>query len=211
MASLLWDFGLLDMGLRIWIEKLMLVLHMRRLDDKTLARKIYEEQVAKQWPGLAKEAVEICQELCVESVHSTELGSKAYRAIVAKACHKKNEERIRKKAEGKIKWARIPREEYGKKGYIEKKQLNDVRQTYRTRFSMLPFAGNYSHDRRFANTDWLCQCRIEKENEAHLLSGNCHIYGKIREKYGSFDNDETLVNFFTEILAMRDVLEGKEQ
>ena len=39
-ASLLWDFSLLDMGLRIWIEKLMLVLHIKRLDEKTLARKM---------------------------------------------------------------------------------------------------------------------------------------------------------------------------
>ena len=41
-ASLLWDFGILDMRLRIWLEKIMLMLHVRRLDDESLARKVYE-------------------------------------------------------------------------------------------------------------------------------------------------------------------------
>ena len=179
----------------------MLVLHIKRLDEKTLARKMYEEQMTEKWPGLAKEAENICQEL----------SNKVYRDLITKACHKKNEERIRKKAEGRIKCERIPCEEYGRKEYIDISQISNVRQMYRTRFKMMPFAGNYSHDRRFASTDWLCQCRIEKENEAHLISGNCHIYGKIRDKYDSIDDDQTLVKFFNEILAMRDLLEGKEQ
>ena len=38
VASLLWDFSLLDMGLRIWREKLMLVLHIRRLGEDSLAK-----------------------------------------------------------------------------------------------------------------------------------------------------------------------------
>ena len=52
-ASLLWDFGLLDMGLRVWIEKVMLALHIRRM--------IFVEQSANNWPGLAQEADNICQ------------------------------------------------------------------------------------------------------------------------------------------------------
>ena len=36
------------MGLRVQIEKLLLVLHIRSLDEETLAGKIYEEQ--KQQP-----------------------------------------------------------------------------------------------------------------------------------------------------------------
>ena len=91
LSSLLWDVGMLDMGLKIWIEKLMLVLHIRRLDEDTLARKTYEEQLANKWPGLAAETEEICLELSIESVHSTILTKKQYRQIVLKACHVKNE------------------------------------------------------------------------------------------------------------------------
>ena len=54
VASLLWDFGLLDMGIRVWIEKVMLALHIRRLGEDTLARKTYEEQKREHWPGLVQ-------------------------------------------------------------------------------------------------------------------------------------------------------------
>ena len=60
MASLLWDFGRLDMRLRIWIEKIMLVLHIKR-SEGSLASKIYEEQKSEHWPGLVQETDKICQ------------------------------------------------------------------------------------------------------------------------------------------------------
>ena len=47
------------MKLRIWIEKLMLVLHLRTLDEGALAHRTYKEQRA--------EAEEICREVQVES------------------------------------------------------------------------------------------------------------------------------------------------
>ena len=71
LASLLWDCAMLDMGLRIWREKLMLALHIRMQGEETLAGKVYLEQKANQWPGLVEETEEICQKLSIESVHST--------------------------------------------------------------------------------------------------------------------------------------------
>ena len=99
LASLLWDFKMLDMGLRVWIEKLMLALHIRRLDDRSLAGKVYKEQKLNNWPGLAQEVDEICQKLSVQNVNTTKLSAKAYRREVEEACHKVNEERLRKQAE----------------------------------------------------------------------------------------------------------------
>ena len=39
-----WDSGVLDMSLRVWVEKIMLIIHIRSLDEGTLARRVYEEQ-----------------------------------------------------------------------------------------------------------------------------------------------------------------------
>ena len=39
--------------------------------------------------------------------------------------------------------------------------------------------------------------------------GNCEVYGEIRQKYGSIKDDKTMVEFFNEVLAMRDLLEDK--
>ena len=85
--------------------------------------------------------------------------------------------------------------------------MQKVRETYRTRFEMLPFAGNYGNDFRYAKTNWLCQCRKAREDESHLLSGQCEVYGEIHKKYDTLDNDENLVNFFNEVLARRELLE----
>ena len=82
----------------------MLVLHIRRLGQETLANKVYQEQKTNLWPGLVKETEEICEQLSIESVHNTNLKSKAYRKKVLKACHKMNEQRLRKKADGKKMW-----------------------------------------------------------------------------------------------------------
>ena len=76
LASLLWDFGMLDMGLRVWIEKIMLALHIRRLDDRSLAGKVYKEQKLNKWPGLSQEVDDICQKLSVQNVNSTKLSAK---------------------------------------------------------------------------------------------------------------------------------------
>ena len=44
IAALCWETGVLDMELRVLMEMLMLVLHIRGLGENTLARQIYEEQ-----------------------------------------------------------------------------------------------------------------------------------------------------------------------
>ena len=72
------------------------------------------------------------------------------------------------------------------------------------------FAGNYSHDRRFARTDWLCRCRQAKETESHILSGECEVYGDIRNEFENLDDLDTLVDFFGKILKKRDLLDEEE-
>ena len=126
------------------------------------------------------------------------------------ACHKVNEERLRKQAEGKSKCERISGESYGKMAYISDSRMYSVRQMYKTRYKMLPFAGNYAKDKRFARSHWLCRCG-EKEEESHLISGKCEVYGDIRGNYPNLNDDKQLVDFFNEVLARRDKLEEEEK
>ena len=98
----------------------------------------------------------------------------------------------------------------GKKTYVKDKHIYKVRQAFRTRFGMHPFAGNFSHDRRFARSDWLCRCRQAKESEKHILSGECEVYGDIRNEFNNLDDLDNLINFFDKILKKRDLLEEKE-
>ena len=43
-ASLLWENQVLFMKLRVWKEQIMLVIHIRHLDDTSIAKQIYKEQ-----------------------------------------------------------------------------------------------------------------------------------------------------------------------
>ena len=105
----------------------------------------------------------------------------------------------------------MSKENYGEKIYINNEKIEYVRDMFRTRFGLQPFAGNYSNDRRFLRTNWLCRCKVSREEESHLMSGNCEVYGEIRGKYDNLEDDENLVQFFTEVLQMRDELDEKEK
>ena len=161
------------------------------------------------WPGLAREVEHICQELGVERVDVTNMSVKCYRAEVTAACHRLNESRLRKSMEGKLKCEKILSENYGRKEYFSLTTPSKVRQFFSTRVSMLPLAGNFSHDRRFRRTNWLCRCG-SREQQEHIRS-HCVIYSNIRDKYEDLDNDDNLVKFFEEVLQERDRLEEKER
>ena len=71
MVSLAWDTAVLDMSFRVQIEKLLLILHIRSMQEDTLAKKIYMEQKKLNLPGLAKETTLICQSLNIEDCNTT--------------------------------------------------------------------------------------------------------------------------------------------
>ena len=104
---------------------------------------IYEEQKLKGWPGLAEETSSVCQYLQIENCNQTNIYKHDYKKLLIQACHTKNDEQLRMMAQGKC--ARI---EYGRKEYIQKKNIFHVRLQFRARFGLTAFAGNYSHDRR---------------------------------------------------------------
>ena len=64
------------MKFRIYIEKVLIVLHVRSLDKESLANRIYLKQIDENWPGLAKETKNICLELDIEDCNLTLLSKK---------------------------------------------------------------------------------------------------------------------------------------
>jgi hypothetical protein len=210
-ASLCWDTGLLDMGLRVWREKLRMILSLRSLGEGTLARRIYEEQRARQWPGLAREATQICEELGIEDCNVTSLPKISYKKMINEACIAEQRRRLLKLAEGRVKCSRIANEKFEKRPYISNTKIKEVRQWFLTRYGMQPFAGNFSHDKKYAKSQWLCRCQEAREEEGHLLSGSCPVYGDIRAGYGDLREDGELVAFFGEVLERREELEEEER
>ena len=125
LVAILWDSSLLDMKLRIWEQKVMMVFHIRSLDKDTLANTIYEEQKSNEWPGLYQETKQICEDLQIEDCNITRLSKQTYKEVVLAACHKKNEETLRSKAnEGKC--SRISGEEYGMRDYLKTQNISET-------------------------------------------------------------------------------------
>ena len=102
---------------------------------------------------------------------------------------------------------RIMKDEYGQKEYFRGKNLVEARKMFKTRVGLSDFAGNYKKSSKFQPTNWLCRCLVNIENEAHLKDGMCHVYRDIREKYDTLEDDENLVNFFSEVIARRNALD----
>ena len=192
----------------------MLVRHLRSLEEGCLARRVYEEQQEKGWPGLSKETANICGELGIEDCNTSniwQMSNKHYRKMVIEKCKEKDEVFLRKLAEGKSKCDRIMKEAYGKKPYLSLQVLSKVRQVFYTRVRMQPFAGNFPGDKRFSKSNHRCRCSEEKEGETHLLTGNCPIYGDLRKKHSNLESDLDLLAFFSAVLARRERLEEEER
>ena len=81
---------------------------------------------------------------------------------------------------------------------------------FQTRFGLQRFAGNYSKDKSFARSNWMCKCLESREVENHLMSVECKVYGDLALKYSNLADDNNMVYLFTEILARRDILDKKE-
>ena len=133
-----------------------------------------------------------------------------YKKLVIDACHEENRKLLRSTVTP-VKCSRILTEEYGKQRYIEESTIKDARKWFKTRFGLQAFAGNFSHDPRFAKTDWLCRCKISIEDEGHIVSGQCPVYGGLRTQFGDLGEDRNLVAYFTAVLDRREELEEEDR
>ena len=69
-AALLWDNYMLDMSLRVSIQKALLIVHIVSFDEETLAAMIYREKEAQNSPGLVQKTKQIFKELDIEDCNS---------------------------------------------------------------------------------------------------------------------------------------------
>ena len=81
---LLSETGLISMKYRIWTSKLIFVNTLKNIQDGTLAKEIFDEQVNRGWPGLAKEATKICQDLELPNIIKERIGKRKWESMVKK-------------------------------------------------------------------------------------------------------------------------------
>ena len=77
------------MKIRVWIQKIALVLSIWDLKEDTIASMVYREQKERKWPGLAAETVNIFQDLVIADYIETYICRKDYKDMMMEACHQK--------------------------------------------------------------------------------------------------------------------------
>ena len=50
-----------------------------------------------------------------------------------------------------------------------------------------------------------------REEEGHILSGSCEVYGDLKSQFGDLNEDKNLVDFFRAVLDRRDELEDEDR
>ena len=76
------ETGLMGMKWRISLKNLRLVISIRNLEDNYLAKKVFKEQEAMDWPGLLTQTRSICKEIGIPDVTNKEVSPKEIKEAV---------------------------------------------------------------------------------------------------------------------------------
>ena len=204
-VSLRADLGTRSMESRVWVQKILLIHHMTRLQEGDLARMMLEEQQKHGWPGLALEVSKLCEKLGLEDAATTRKDRTVYKKEVVKACKWMDEKNMKKEMERmKERKMRIMiHDDCDLKEYVKKGNLYNVRKAWELRSFMLRVAGNYPGNKKYEATGWRCQAcpYMVREDQDHLT--HCAGYADLRTGV-DFDSDEELVKFFGKVMKRRE-------
>ena len=174
--ALLSQTGLLGMKFRIWIEKVLMIHHLRGLEETALASNIWSEQREKDWPGLVKEVRSICEILEIDDINEMELehvNIKNLRAEVTEACKMRNEDEM--KAKMRKKCDDIKEDDFKLQDYFKDLNLYEARELFKIKSNMNKVRGNYKNMPENKAAGWICVgCTQEAELNSHIMT--CKVW-----------------------------------
>ena len=159
------ETGCLKMKIRIWKMKLMLVRRIKR-QEGSLARAIFDEQVAMGWPGLAQEAEQICKEVGLENVNKKEVCKEEIEEAMFYGNQKLLKEEMEKYSKlDAVKGGDFRREQ----DYLKENGIERARMAFRIRTRMVKkvkmnFKNEHRKNLRCENCD-----RNEEETQEHVM------------------------------------------
>ena len=129
---------------------------------------------------------------------------KTYNEVVKKAC-KWRDEALMKEEMSNMKEKKMRTmfyQDLEMKEYVKSSTLYTARKTWEVRSHMLDVAGNYPGQRKYAESNWMCQgCDLNvKEDQEHLA--RCEGYKDLRGE-ADLGNEKELVNFFSRVMERR--------
>ena len=190
------ETGLLGMKQRIWVEKLNLAQFIKQSGNKTLAGRVYQEQLQQGWPGLAKEVVEICQSIQINNINENNVNKMEIKEAINAHHAAEAKEQMGKKL------IAIKDEEIGDaKEYMKTKCISDSRLQFRIKTNMLELKGNMKGSYRDMDYSCLgCANKATVEDQSHVL--RCPAYADIRKDL-DLGSQEDIVKYFRKVMLLR--------
>ena len=198
--ALCWDTAMVTMQTRIEKSKLLLLYHIKNLDDSSLAKQVYKEQSDHGWPGLVTECGENLKQWNLKDIFEKCTKSQ-WKNSVKKEAKVQNEDKLRKLIKKSSKLEIMKGESYGEKSYISDMKMQDARVKLSLRSRMYECKMNFLNNPVFKAEMWRCDsCQSCVDSQSHILY--CPAYQQLREGK-SLSSDQDIVSYFKEVLAIR--------
>ena len=206
-ALLYWDTGVLPMGYKIELKKLLFIHHLRTLSEDSLASQIYHQQEKSKFPGLVTECKELFDKYDLPDITSEgKVQSKlTWKNIVKCKVKEHCEAELRKEINekySKLEEINTEKENFEAKSYLQELNLVQARTKFKLRSRMLEVKNNYRG--QYKKTNLLCEgCKVSIETQDHVLY--CPYYSDLRQGI-DLSCDKDLVNYYREVMNIRDKL-----
>ena len=194
---------MIGMKWRIWQEKILLLLRIKKHNEEALCRQVYEEGRSRGWPGLGQEVSAICKELGIADVNEQMVS----KCDVKKAIFENHYNEMVEKVKKQTKLEDIKEEDFRElQPYSDDKSVDNGRMAFRIRSQMVKdIPGNFKNMYRVRGTvkDGLTcpDCRGEEiMTQSHCLA--CPAWSELRQGLDITDIND-LVVFFRKLLVER--------
>ena len=208
-AALRSESGLISVKFQIIIAKLSLLFHVRNMEDSTLAKKIYNQQLLYGWPGPIREGVKLCEELGIPDLTKIKASEREFKIMVKEACRLKDEQELKLNIHSKEKLQCLKEDDCKQKDYITNMSLSEVRILFRHKTRMTKTAENYKKWPKYRGEGAQCKFCHQYDSNSHLM--RCEAFAHLRGEDVCLDNDVHLVQYLRQVLRIREEKEQKEQ
>ena len=201
-AALRSESGVLGIKYQVIKEKLLLLFHIRNLEDTALAKQIYIQQLKFDWEGPVKEGRQMCLELGIPDVNSINATKQEFKVMVKEACRLMDEKDLKANILQKDKLDILKQEDCTRKQYIEKMTLSDTRILFQHRTRMTKTAGNYKGWGKYRNEGAMCKFCRKFDSSSHLM--RCDEFSHLRGPEVCLEDDGHLVQYLRQVLQLRE-------
>ena len=177
------------------------------MSKNCLAKQVFDEQKVNNWPGLVAEVKQLCKDLSLPDITESHNKFKKldWKYKVGVACKVEEENCLKNEMSKLSKVEDIKDEIFELKGYLKEMTLQQTRMHFKIRTQMTNCKMNYSNDMKNRESLWRCEsCQTNIDTQKHVLF--CPAYKKLREGK-SLENDMDVVNYFIEVMKIREKLD----